>query len=80
MAAQKAGLPPRRYSFTRARTVVHAFAPLIAAAQDAHQAQPYFDRMMYYIRQAKLNKRSRNRPSYPRAVWPKRAPFPNRKA
>jgi DDE family transposase len=80
LAAQKAGIPPRAYSFTRARTVVQTFAPLLATAKDAHQAQQYFDRMMYYIGQATLPKRSRKRPSYPRAVWPTRAPFPNRKA
>lgn len=79
LAAQKAGIPPRSYSFTRARLVVQAFAPLLAAAKDTHQAQQGFDRMMYYIGQARLPKRSRKRPSYPRAVWPIRAPFPHRK-
>jgi putative transposase len=80
LAAQQAGLPPRAYSFTRVRTVVQAFAPLLATAKDEYQAQQYFDRMMYYVSQAKLPQRSRKRPSYPRAVWPKRTPFPNRKA
>jgi hypothetical protein len=33
---------------------------------------------MYYVGQAKLPKRQRKRPSYPRAVWNKGESFPNR--
>jgi len=79
LAAQKAGLPPRAYSFTRVRNVVLAFAPLIAAARNPEQAKEHFDRMMYYVGQAKLPKRNRKRRSYPRAVWPKPHSFPHRK-
>jgi putative transposase len=79
LAARKAGLSPRAYSFTRTRAVVQAFAPLIAAAQDADDAKKYYDRMMYYISQAKLPNRSRKRPAYPRAVWSRGGSFPNRK-
>jgi len=80
LASQQHGLPPRAYSFTRVRNVMGAFAPLIAAAQDPKEAQKYFDRMMYYVGQAKLPQRRRPRPSYPRAVWPKGGTFPHRKA
>ena len=79
VAAQKAGLPPRAYSFTRVRNVIQAFAPLIAAAHSPEQAQDCFDQMMYYVGQAMLPKRTRKRPSYPRAVWPRRGSFPPRK-
>jgi len=79
LAAQKAGLPPRAYSFTRVRNVVQAFAPLIATAPNPEQAKQHFDRMMYYVSQARLPKRNRKRPSYPRAVWPKPHSFPHRK-
>jgi hypothetical protein len=79
LASRKAGLSPRAYSFTRARAVIQAFAPLIAAAQDADDAQKHYDRMMYYISQAKLPNRSRKRPPYPRAVWSRGGSFPNRK-
>ena len=79
LAAQKAA-PPRRYSFTRVRNVILTFAPLIAATQDQRQAQQCFDKMMYYVGQAKLPRRKRKRPSYPRAVWHKGQSFPNRKA
>ena len=80
LAAQQSGLPPRRYSFTRVRNVLSAFVPLIATAQDPKEAQKYYDRMMYYVSQAKLPQRRRQRPSYPREVWSKGARFPNRKA
>jgi hypothetical protein len=79
LPAQKAGPPPRVYSFTRERNVVQAFAPLIATAQNPKQAREHFDRMMYYVSQAKPPKRNRKRPSYPRAVWPNPHSFPHRK-
>ena len=79
VAAQKAGLPPRAYGFTRVRNVIQAFAPLIAAAPSPKQAQDFFDQMMHYVGQAKLPKRNRKRPSYPRSVWPRRRSFPARK-
>lgn len=63
LAAQKAGLPPRAFSFTRVRNVLYAFAPLISAAADERQARKLWDDMMYYLDQAKLPKRRRQRPS-----------------
>ncbi len=80
LASQKTGIAPRGYSFTRVRNVILTFAPLIAATQDQRQAQQCFDKMMYYVGQAKLPRRKRKRPSYPRAVWHKGQSFPNRKA
>jgi hypothetical protein len=77
--AQKAGLAPRAYSFTRVRNVVQAFAPLLAAAQTPQEAKKVLDRIAYYTAQAKLPTRTRKRPSYPREVWPKRESFPRRK-
>jgi hypothetical protein len=79
LAAQKAGLPPRAYSFTRVRNVVQAFAPLMATAETPEQAQDVFHKMMYYIGQGKLPKRNKPRDSYPRTVLPKRQSFPDRK-
>jgi hypothetical protein len=80
LVSQKAGLTPRDYSFTRVRNVILAFAPLIAAEQNRERAQTYLDRMMYYAGQAKLPRRKRKRPSYPREIWPKLQSFPARKA
>jgi hypothetical protein len=76
IAAESAGLPPRSYSFTRVRNVIQAFQPLVANAKTPQEAQKYFDQMMYYVGQAKLPKRKKRRPSYPRAVWGKPKSFP----
>jgi hypothetical protein len=80
LASQQTGIPPRGYSFTRVRNVINAFTPLIVAAQNPREAQQHFDRMMYYVQQAKLPHRNRKRPSYPRAIWPRGESFPKRKA
>ena len=80
LAAQKTGLPPCAFSFTRVRNVLYAFAPLISAATDERQARKLWDDMMYYLDQAKLPKRRRQRPSYPRAVWGRPQVYPKRKA
>ena len=78
VAAQKAGLKPRQFSFTRVRNVINAFAPLLAVASNERQAQQLFDDMMYYVHQAKLPRRRKKRPSYPRAVWHKPEKYPRR--
>jgi hypothetical protein len=79
IAAERAGIAPRSYSFTRVRNVVEAFTPLVANAKSPQEAQKYFDQMMYYVGQAKLPKRKKRRPSYPRAVWGKPKSFPHRR-
>jgi putative transposase len=79
LAAQKAGLPPRAFSFTRVRNIVQAFAPLLAAAPTPQEAQEITDRLLYYAGQARLPRRTRKRPAYPREVWPKPQSFPHRK-
>lgn len=80
LASKQSGIPPRGYGFTRVRRIVQAFAPLIAAASTAAEAQKLFDQMMRYIQQAKLPRRSRERPSYPRAAWNRRSGLPKRQA
>ncbi len=79
VAAQQAGLAPRAFSFTRVRNVINAFAPLIANAKDEREGRRLFDKMMYYVGQAKLPKRNRKRRSYPRAVWGRPQAYPKRK-
>lgn len=79
LAAQQAGLPPRTFSFSRVCHLIQAFAPLLAAAQTPEECRAITDRLLYYVRQAKLPKRTRKRPSYPRAVWPKPQSYPRRK-
>jgi hypothetical protein len=79
LAAQQSGLPPRKYGFTRAARIVESFAPKIASAANEREAKREFDRMMYYLQQAKLPNRKRKRRSYPRAVWGRGEHFPTRK-
>jgi hypothetical protein len=77
LAARETGLPPRAFGFTRVSRVVRAFAPLIAAARSEAEAREILERMMYYVRQAKIYPRKRR--SYPREVWPQPQAFPVRK-
>jgi hypothetical protein len=79
LAARQTGLEPRRFSFTRVRNVVSAFGPLVAAASTPQESQQLFEKMMYYVRQAKLPQRTKKRASYPRAVWPKPHKYPKRR-
>jgi len=60
------------------RNVIYAFAPPIANAKDEREGRRLFDKMMYYVGQAKLRKRKR--PSSPRAVWRRPRVYPKRKA
>jgi hypothetical protein len=77
LAAEQTGLPPRGYSFSKVRTILGIFAPKIHAARDQPTIQRLFDRMMYYVKQAKLPNRRRRRPNYPRTVWHRRHKFPH---
>jgi hypothetical protein len=80
LASEGSGIPPRGYSFTRVQRIIEAFTPLVANAASQQEGQKHFDLMMYYVGQAKLPKRKRKRPAYPRLVWARGAKFPNRKA
>jgi len=77
LAAQQSGLPPRNYSFTRAARIVESFAAKIGSASTEQAAKQNFDRMMYFLHQAKLPQR--NRHPYPRALWGIRKQYPKRK-
>ncbi len=80
LASEQSGVPPRGYGFTKVRRIIETFAPALAAATDQQAAKRLFDQMMHYVQQAKLPRRRRRRPSYPREVWNKGAKFPNRKS
>jgi hypothetical protein len=79
LAAQQGGLPPRQYSFTRAARIVESFAPKIASADNQQDAQRHFDRMMYFLQQARLPRRKRKRKPYPRSVWGTGEQYPKHK-
>jgi hypothetical protein len=78
-ASEQSGVPPRGYSFTQVQRIVQKFGPALAAANNPQDAKRIFDQMMHYVQQAKLPRRNRKRPSYPREVWKRGAYFPTRK-
>ena len=80
LASQQSGIAPRGYSFTRVRLILETFGPALANAADTKSADKIFGQMMRYIHQARLPRRKRKRPSYPREVWPGGETFPSRKA
>ena len=79
IAAGRSGLAPRGYSFTKARRIVETFGPLLANAPDPEAAQRAFGQMMTCLNQAKLPKRKRKRPAYPRKIWQRGNGFPSHK-
>jgi hypothetical protein len=66
-AAERVGLHPRELSFTRAHGLLNAMTGKLCSP-DADERQKVYDRLLAYIGQAKLPKRSKTR-TYPRAVW-----------
>ena len=78
-ASEHSAVPPRGYSFSQVQRIVETFTPLLAAAKNSGEAKRIFDQMIRYVQQAKLPRRPKKRPSYPREIWSKGAKFPNRK-
>lgn len=78
VAAEAANLDPRRISFSRAQDVVNACLPRLQAAGSEEEYAVEVKRMVRRIAQCKLPQ-SQHRPSYPRAVWPRRGNFPKQK-
>lgn len=75
-AAENAGVPVRRLSFSRARAALLAFAETAANRTSQEQARGW-ELMLDSVARCKLAKRER--PSAPRLVWPNAQPFPKRK-
>jgi hypothetical protein len=76
-AARAAGIDPRQLSFSRVQDVVNAALPNLMAADSPQAYQRLLDRLLRRAAQCKLPRRER--PSYPRAVWPRRSNFPRRR-
>lgn len=74
--AWKQQLEPRAFSFKQVQTILRAFLPRIAAAESPAMAEKLRADMAHYLGQCKL--RRRQRPSQPRAVWPKPRTYPSR--
>jgi hypothetical protein len=78
LAAGRAGLEPRAFSFIQVRNVLQAFLPRIMADPDTRSRQKRYEDMLYYLDQCKL--RPRKRAACPRAVWPKPKAYPARRS
>jgi len=77
-AAERAGLHPRELSFSRAHGLLNAMTGQLCSPA-AEQRQQAYDRLLAYIGQAKLPKRSKAR-TYPRAVWGSGKYYPGRQS
>jgi hypothetical protein len=77
LAARRVGLPPRRLSFTRAYGLLNAMIGKLCTVVGSEREQAY-DRILDYMGQAKLPKRSKPR-VYPRAVWRYGKGYPRRR-
>ena len=77
-AAERAGLHPRELSFTRAHGLLNAMTGKLCSPDDDERQKAY-DRLLAYIGQAKLPKRSKAR-TYPRAVWGSGKYYPGRRS
>ena len=78
-ASEQSGIPPRGYRFTTVRRILQTFGPQLASAPNQKVAKQITDTMMLCIQRAKVPKRNRKRPSYPRAVWQRKHDFPKNK-
>ena len=77
-AAERAGLHPRELSFTRAHGLLNAMTGQLCSPH-ADKRQQAYDRLLAYIGQAKLPKRSKAR-AYPRATWGSGKYYPGRQS
>ena len=79
LAAEKAGVPPRRLSFTSVYWAVEGFLPHLLAAKTEKTRKRYLDQMVALAARYKLPQRRKKR-CYPREVWGSGYRFPRRKA
>jgi putative transposase len=77
LAARRANLTPRAFSFSFVQTVVEAALPGLDQAATDEEYQRLMDRVLRFAVQGKLPRRSRSR-SYPREVWGQGGRFPRR--
>lgn len=78
-SAQRTGLDPRQYSFSRVQDVLNSWLPHLAGIPSETERSAEFVRMMKCVAQCRLYKR-KGRKSYPRAVWGRPRTFPSQQA
>ena len=77
-SAQRTGMSPRQYSFSRVQDLINAWLPHLFRITDEAELEAEYERMIRYASQCKLYKRKKST-SYPRAVWHRRRTFPPHK-
>ncbi len=78
-SAQRTGMNPRQYSFSRVQDLINAWLPHLACITSEAERNAEYERMITYAGQCKLYKRKKST-SYPRAVWHRRRTFPPHKS
>lgn len=78
MAARRAGLVPRRLSFTRSYGLLNAMIGKLCVV-DKRQREQAYDRILDYMSQGKLTNRPHPR-SYPREVWGTGKTYPKKRS
>jgi hypothetical protein len=76
-SAQRTGMDPRQYSFSRVLDLINAWLPHLAGITSDAEREEEYERMIRYAGQCKLYKRKKSA-SYPREVWYRRRTFPPR--
>lgn len=79
VAARRAGLLPRQFSFSVSQDAVLAALPYLNRADSPQEYDRQLELLLTFVSKAKLPKRSRRR-SYPRTVWGRGGRFPQRKS
>jgi hypothetical protein len=77
-SAQRTGMDPRRYSFSRVLNLINAWLPHLASISSDAERDAEYERLISYAGECKLYKRKKST-SYPRAVWYHRRTFPPHK-
>jgi hypothetical protein len=77
-SAQRTGMDPRQYSFSRVLDLINFWLPHLACISSEAERKAEYERLISYAGECKLYKRKKSA-SYPRAVWYRRRTFPPRK-
>jgi hypothetical protein len=77
-SAQRTGIDPRRYSFSRVLDLINSWLPHLACLCSEAERNAEYERLISYAGECKLYKRKKSA-SYPRAVWYRHRTFPPRK-
>jgi len=78
-SAQRTGMNPRQYSFSRVQDLINTWLPHLACITSEAERNTECERMIRYAGQCKLYIRKKST-SYPRAVWHRRRTFPPHKS